>query len=392
MNFKLIDFTLKSLKRNLTKKISVIFIFTLLVFLLVSVFSISSSIKKELLISVDSLPELIVQKMSGGRQTLIPVERAFEIASIPGVNNAYDRVWGYYFFENVNVNFTILGLDFDLETYKKKYDDIIEMNSEIIDTSDTPFMIPGKGVVEIFEDYYSPKYFNFIKGNGQLMKTNIVGSFSDESALETNDVILMLIHNVRELFDIEEHLATDIVVRIPNPEEIDIIKQKIQFLYPDCRLVSRQDIEASYQNVFDYKSGLFLSLLIAAFVAFFILIYDKTSGLSLEDKREIGILKAVGWQVENILQIKFIEGAIISLFSFSFGTALALFYVYTLQAPLLRDLFTGASYLKPAFDLIPIVDLQVLSLIFILTVPIYIMATIIPSWRAAIIDADEVMR
>jgi len=391
MNFKLVDFTLKSLKRNMTKKLSVIFIFTVLVFLLVSVFSISSSIKKELLISVDSLPELIVQKMSGGRQTLIPVERAFEIASIPGVNNAYDRVWGYYFFENVNVNFTILGLDFDLETYKKKYDNIIEMNSDIIDTSNTPFMIAGKGVVEIFNSYYNPNYFDFIKGNGKRMRTNIAGSFSDESALETNDVILMPIQNVRELFDIEEHLATDIVVRVPNPEEIDVVKQKIQFMYPDCRLVSRQDIEASYQNVFDYKSGLFLSLLIAAFVAFFILIYDKTSGLSLEDKREIGILKAVGWQVENILQIKFIEGAIISLFSFSFGTGLALFYVYTLQAPLLRNLFTGASYLKPEFDLLPIVDLQVLSLIFILTVPIYIMATIIPSWRAAIIDADEVM-
>ncbi|MCP5062090.1 MAG: FtsX-like permease family protein, partial [Ignavibacteriae bacterium] len=222
--------------------------------------------------------------------------------------------------------------------------------------------------------------------------TNIAGSFSDESALETNDIIIMPISSVRELFDVEEHLATDIVIRIPNPEEIDVIKQKIQFLYPDCRIVSRQDIEASYQNVFDYKTGLFLSLLIAAFVAFFILVYDKTSGMSLEDKREIGILKAVGWQVENILQIKFIEGAIISLFSFSLGVGLALFYVYTLQAPVLRNLFTGASYLKPSFKLIPVVDFQVLSLIFILTVPIYILATIIPSWRAAIIEADEVMR
>ncbi|MCP5063198.1 MAG: ABC transporter permease, partial [Ignavibacteriae bacterium] len=217
MNFKLVDFTLKSLKRNLTKKISVIFIFTLLVFLLVSVFSISSSIKKELQISVDSLPELIVQKMSGGRQTLIPVERAFEIASIAGVNNAYDRVWGYYFFDNVNVNFTVLGLDFDLESYKQKYNDIIKMHSEIIDTTNTPFMIAGKGVVEIFEEYYSPKHFNFIKGNGDLMKTNIAGSFSDESALETNDIIIMPISSVRELFDVEEHLATDIVIRIPNP-------------------------------------------------------------------------------------------------------------------------------------------------------------------------------
>ena len=100
MNIKLLDFTLKSLKRRLTKKLSVIFIFTLLVFLLVSVFSIASSLKKELQISVDALPELIVQKMSGGRQTQIPVDRVYEISSIPGVQQAYDRIWGYYFYNN----------------------------------------------------------------------------------------------------------------------------------------------------------------------------------------------------------------------------------------------------------------------------------------------------
>jgi len=392
MNLKLLEFTLKSLKRRLTKKLSVIFIFSLLVFLLVSVFSIASSLKKELQISVNVLPELIVQKMSGGRQSLIPVERAFEIATIPGVQTAYDRVWGYYYFNYANVNFTVVGLDFELKTYKQKYNDIIEMHSGIIDTINTPFLITGRGVIEIFNEYYYTKYFNFITVNGEQMKAVIAGSFTDVSAMETNDVILMPVQYVREIFDISEMYATDIVVRVPNPEEIDVVKQKIQYMYSDCRIISRSDIEASYQNIFDYKSGLFLALLIAAFTAFFILIYDKTSGLSIEDRREIGILKAVGWQVENILQIKFIEGGLISLFSFFLGTGIALFYVFTMQAPVLRDLFTGASSLKPSFNLIPVIDIQILSLIFILTVPIYIMATIIPSWRAAIIDADEVMR
>ena len=103
-------------------------------------------------------------------------------------------------------------------------------------------------------------------------------------------------------------------------------------------------------------------------------------------------MKAVGWQVQNILQIKFIEGWLISLFSFFLGTGIALYYVYAMQAPVLRNLFTGAGRLKPTFDLIPVIDLQIYFLIFVLTVPIYIMATIIPSWKAAIIDADEVMR
>ena len=392
MNFKLIDFTIKSLKRRLIKKLSVIFIFSLLVFLLVSVFSISSSIKKELQISVEALPEIIVQKMSGGRQVLIPVDRAYEIATIPGVQNAYDRVWGYYYFVNKNVNFTVVGLDFDLEIYKQKYSDVINLYAEATDTINTPFMIVGSGVHKMLEENFYKNFYTFRKVTGGELETKIVGSFTDISAMETNDVILMPVNYVRELFDISENYATDIVVRIPNPEEIETVKQKLNSIYPDCRIVSRSDIEASYQNIFDYKSGLFLVLLITAFVAFFILVYDNASGLSIEDRREIGILKAVGWQVENILQIKFIEGGLISLFSFFAGTGLAFFYVYILQAPILRNIFTGASNLKPTFNLIPVVNVEMLTLIFILTVPIYILATIIPAWKSSVIDADEVMR
>lgn len=392
MNFKLLEFTIKSLKRRLVKKVSVIIIFSFLVFLLVSVFSISSSIKKELGISVDALPELIVQKMSGGRQSLIPSERTYEIATIPGVTSAYERVWGYYYFINENVNFTIVGLDFDLDSYKKKYSDIINFYSEKVDTASKPTMIIGSGVKKLLDKNFYRNYYNFTKVSGGRMETKIIGSFTDESSMETNDIILMPESYVRELFNTPNNLANDIIVKVPNPNEIDVVKQKLQFMYPDCRIVSKTDIASSYQNIFDYKSGLFLALLISSFVAFFILVYDKTSGLSNEYRREIGILKAVGWKTENILQMEFIEGGLISLFSFFFGTGLALFYVYSLQAPILRDLFTGVSKLKPSFNLIPIVDFQILFLIFILTVPIYIMATIIPSWRAAIIDADEVMR
>jgi ABC-type lipoprotein release transport system permease subunit len=358
----------------------------------VSVFTISSSLKTEANLTLDSLPEIIVQKMSGGRQTLILSDRVFEIAAMPNVEDAFDRVWGYYYFPNENVNFTIIGLDFDLEVYKEKYANIIELNENKIQSIDEPFMIVGAGVKNLLEKHFYKNYYNFTTVAGEKLETKIIASFVDESSLETNDVIIMPISQVRKLFGIEEDLANDIVVKIPNKNEIEIVKRKLQFMFPDTRIISTNDISASYQNMFDYKSGIFLALFISSIVAFFIIVYDKTSGLSAEEKREIGILKAIGWKNENIIQIKFIEGILVSLFSYFLGTALALIYVLELGAPVIRGLFTGASSLKPNFDLLPVVDFEVLVIIFILMVPVYILATIIPSWRASIIDADEVMR
>lgn len=156
--------------------------------------------------------------------------------------------------------------------------------------------------------------------------------------------------------------------------------------------ITQDDIRVSYQNIFDYKSGFFLSLFSVCAFAFFIIIYDKTSGLSAEEKKEIGILKAIGWSSDDILKEKFYEGFIMAMSAFLLGISCSLFYVYGLQSPLLRNVFMGYSELKPSFFLPFSLSTSMFFLLFFLSVPIYIAATLIPAWRASTLDADEVMR
>ncbi|MCK9455120.1 FtsX-like permease family protein, partial [Sulfurimonas sp.] len=198
--------------------------------------------------------------------------------------------------------------------------------------------------------------------------------------------------SVREIFDIDKAKATDIVAKVANPDEIATIASKIKLLYPDARVITKDDLKISYQNIFDYKSGVFLALFIVAIFTFFMIIYDKASGLSSEQKREIGVLKALGWRVDDVLKERFYEGFILSFFAYMTGTISALFFVYILKAPLMQNIFTGYSQLKTSFTLTYVFDIQTMALIFFLSVPIYIAATIIPSWRSATLEADEVMR
>jgi len=205
-------------------------------------------------------------------------------------------------------------------------------------------------------------------------------------------MIILSKNDAREIFGMEEQKATDIVVKVANPKEIPTIIQKIKHLLPDTRIISNEDLKVSYQNIFDYKSGIFLALFIVAIFTFFMIIYDKSSSVMSEQKEEIAILKAVGWKIEDVIKLKFYESFIISFVSFLAGVSLAIFYVFWLQAPILADIFSGYSMLKAPLQLHFYFDIASLFLLFFITVIIYISATIIPSWKIATIDTGEIIK
>lgn len=391
INIYLIEYAINSLLRQKYKNIFILIVFTLLTTLLTSVFFISNSIKYELNSTLKSLPDITVQKLKAGRHHNINTELIDDIINIAGVEDAIARVWGYYYFENAGVNFSIVGIDEFENQYKDSLNKIIKENdfSKALDNSS---MIIGTGVKKILDENYYKEYFNFIKPDGTFKQVNIAGVFNSNLQLESNDIILLPKEIAQEIFDMEKNMATDIVVKVSNPEEIFTVASKIKLMYPDSRVITNKDLEISYQNIFDYKGGIFLALFIVSIFTFFIIIYDKVSGLSSEEKKEIGILKAIGWKVEDVLKEKFYESFIISFIAYIFGILIAFTFVYLFQAPLLREIFTGYSQLKTSFELPFIFDFNTLFLVFFLSVPIYIAATIVPSWRSATIETDKVIR
>ncbi len=387
MNKYLIEYAINSILRQKSKNIFIFIVFTLLIFLLTSIFFITNSIKYELNSTVNSLPQIIVQNYKGGRHYDIEISKVDKILSISGVQESVARVWGYYYFENADVHFTLVGIDMFENQYKKSLTHLTQISS-----FDENSMYLGRGVKKLMYKNYYKNYFNFIKPNGTVKKIDIAGVFNSDIELESNDMIVMSKENLREIFALKENMATDIVVKVSNPNEIDTIALKIKEIIPTARVITNEDIKVSYEHLFNYKSGIFLALFIISLFTFFIIIYDKASGLSSEEKHEVGILKAIGWRVEDILQEKFYESFIISFFSYLLGVIFAFAFVYLFEAPLIRDIFIGYSNLKPSFSLSFIMDFQTLFLVFLLSVPIYIASIIIPSWRVATLDADEVIR
>ena len=114
--------------------------------------------------------------------------------------------------------------------------------------------------------------------------------------------------------------------------------------------------------------------------------------MSAEERTEIGILKALGWDTSDILIMKFWEATIISLTSYITGVIMAYIHVFFTDSFLFEHALKGWSVLYPKFHLTPTVNDYQLILLFFLTVMPYTLSTIIPAWRVSITDPDIVMR
>jgi len=385
MNFYFVEFALNSLFRQKQKVISIFLIFTLLVFLLSSIFFISNSLKLEILSTVKSLPEIIIKKEVAGRSELIDEDLVDELVLIDGVSEVIPRVWGYYYSFSLNCYFSIVGLEEFDNTWLKS---LTDASTKIDENS----IIVGQGVKKILEKNFYKDFFNFYTPDNKVKRLKIIGEFRGETNLFSNDVIIMNKNNAKEILGIDKTKVTDIVLKVSNPNEVKTIASKLIQKYPNLVVLTKQDLKKDYEELFNYKGGVFLALFLIVLFTFFLLLYEKISSITSNELKEIGILRAIGWKIEDIIKEKLIESLIVSIFAYLLGLILAIFYVYFLNAPLLKNIFIGSRILENNFLFNFYFDIKTILLIFLLTVPIYLFATIIPAWKVAIKDIEDIIK
>ena len=228
--------------------------------------------------------------------------------------------------------------------------------------------------------------------DGEPLNFEIKEIVSAEAELVSSDLILICEGDFRRLFGIPTAYATDIVLQVKNRKELATVASKIYEMLPDTRPIIRDEILRTYDAVFNWRGGLVVIVLSGAIFAFIILAWDKATGLSAEEKKEIGILKAIGWDTSDVLLMKFWESSVISLSSFFIGILLAYVHVFLASSSLFKPALKGWSVLYPDFKPAPFIDFYNIATLFFITVIPYTVATIVPSWRAATVDPDAVMR
>jgi ABC-type lipoprotein release transport system permease subunit len=388
--FNVLDFSLSSLWRRKLKNLGIMLVFALVIFLLGSFQMLTGALSNSADAVLENTPEITIQKMSAGRQEAIPLAYKDKLSSIYGIRAIIPRIWGYYFDESNLANFTVLALEsgampsgdkLNLTLSHGHFPKITEPGTAVIGRS--VYGILGLGKRRIF---------SLFKPDLSLKSFETVGVFNRETDLLTNDLIVMSIADARDLFVIPESMVTDLCIYVANPTEIETIAKKIAALLPDTRVLTKSQIQKTYQVVFSWRSGFASICLLTALVAFAILAWDKASGLSPEEKREIGILKILGWETADILAVRFWESTLVSTFAFVIGCTAAYIHVAFFDASLLKPVMVGWSVIHPPFKLLPSITVADLMLIFSFSVMPYLGATVIPAWRCSTVPPDSVIR
>jgi|WetSurSiteA1Bulk_404760.scaffolds.fasta_scaffold00001_78 ABC-type lipoprotein release transport system permease subunit len=400
----IIDFTLSSLLRRKVKNIGLLVLYTLIVFILASMMFFTHSIKREAALILKGAPEVVVQKIVAGRHDLMPIEYLDTIKKIRGVATAAPRLWGYYYDNLVKANYTLLVPPTQTTTTNISRTTVVENepNSQSVDLTkplyevngtklESGTIIIGNGVARL-RQIAKGDYMPFLSFDGNVMNLKVVDTLSAQSELVSSDLLLITEEDFRKLFGIDKQFVTDMTVVVNNPSEMPTVAAKIKKRLPQARPIIRDEILRTYESIFNWRGGMMIVIFSAAVLAFVIFAWDKASGLSAGERREIGILKAVGWETSDVIQMKFWEGAIISLTAFFSGVILAYIHVFFMGSPVFEPALKGWSALYPNFSLTPFVNIEQLTTLFFLTVLPYTVATIVPIWRAATIDPDSAMR
>ena len=252
-------------------------------------------------------------------------------------------------------------------------------------------MLIGKGVKRYLEEHFYKNEYKFLTPKGEFENIKIFKTLPKETQLIANDMIIIPINLARKVLGYSEEEVSDISFNVPNPDEWEQISDKVSALHYDLQIVNKNEVKKSYKTLYNYKGGFFLILFLIVLMTFSLILYQRYNMVYSSEKRHIGLLRALGWSINNVLKLKFMETIILIITSYTIGIFMAYVFVFMLDAPILKNIFLGGQNLQNSVKFIPVVDMATLSSIFLLYAIPFITAVLIPVWRVSVSNPKEAM-
>jgi ABC-type lipoprotein release transport system permease subunit len=360
-----------NLLRHKTKAIVVCLCLIAILSPFLSAISISEGVREQSVASVEEGGDLYLTFDEFGRNTFVPLKYLDKIKKVFGVKKAVPRIIGRGYIQDQLA--VIVGIE----------DKYLPESASIIYGS--VFHHPNEVVI----GSELARHFNLKPGDqfsmsGQQRKVfTIVGIFSSESSIWGSSLLFISLTDAGELFG-RTDVASDIQIYSLPGHNSQIAGDLYQILlHEPYRLQDKDTVGLFVKKGFLLKEGIFTALYIVAF-ALGIPAILVASGFGLSERRkEIGIMKATGWNTLEVLELITFEQLLISVSGACMAILVSMLWTKVLNGAFIAQFFIAETNLLPAFKIpstfFPLPAFLGFFLAFILTM----VGSIYSSWRAS---------
>ncbi|MBS2013213.1 MAG: FtsX-like permease family protein [Deltaproteobacteria bacterium] len=388
MKASLLSFALRALVRRKARSLALGGGLAFAVALVAAVLFMTEALRAEAERAHAAQPDIVVQKLVGGRPSTLSTADAAKLADIASVKSVTPRVWGYVFLPSLQGNVTVVGTAPNASPLSVA-NGVLASGRDI--TRGAHEMIAGQELAH-FLGMIPGDELGLPTSNPDAHALKLVGTFRSSLDLFTADVVICDEEDARALLALPAGDATDFAVALANPAEARVVARTITERIPGARVIERDLLARVYHLSYGRRAGFVLGAAIPAILALLVLAWDRASGIGPDERKEIAVLKAVGWSTAEVLWAKLFESLLVGASATAIGLLLGYGWVFWLDAPGLRPALVGWSVLYPRAALTPAVDVAQLLGITLAVLGPFALLSVVPAWRAASADPLDTMR
>lgn len=382
----LLRYALSSLSRRAARSVSLVLSLALTTAMSAAFFLLGSSLDATADALAEEMPSLVVQRMIAGRPALMAHDDAEALRALPSVRAVTERVWGYLYQPALESNVIVHGLD--AAALADLTDDALADDEVIVGSTlgAALGLRPGDRLALV------PAGAAPSDDHAAILVLRVRALLPAGTALVHGDAVIASPTLARQLLGLGPDDVVDLALDVFPPEEANVVAGHALELVAGARIIERDTLTRRRTLTFDARAGLLSATLLPLLLAMLLMAFDRLSGLGDVERKEIGILKAVGWSTRDVLTARMLESAVIALLGASSGLLTAYAFVFLLGAPGLSDAYLGWSNLRPELALVPTLDLDLVIFTLALVGLPFVAVSVFPAWRAASLDPERAMR
>ncbi len=354
----------------------------------VSALSVLDGLKKEALISVQKGADLYVTMDMYGRNGIIPIEMADQFSGIENVEKVVPRVISRIYVEGRIA--VLLGIP--IEEMKQN---IRIIKGELPDEGE---VVIGKALAKALQlDVGSNislgvRVTAIVDHRPYIMKQvyRVSGVFDSDTSIWSSDLILMSIDDALSIYEMEDFVS-DIAVYV-KPGKTQEVAEKIQQQNAYFRIQSKALTKQYVQRGFNRRGGIFVLLYTFAFVlAIPVMLVVSGTGLT-ERKKEVAVLKATGWQTEEVIQMVFFENTIVAFISAPISILVSYIWMKMLNGLFIAQMFIAEIDIVAPFKIPVYFSAGTFFISLLFSLVITLVGSIYSTWKTSVTPPAEVLR